>query len=204
MGEWARFAAGDAEESEWLTARYPSRQGGDLSIRMIGLRRLAESGQSSSNEDDSLNVAKGDVRCFDPALRRTKTANGGDQLALFRRLVKKEIGSGSSIDMLVVERGILRDDDDRRGDHQLLDVAEDVDAAAALQHGVDDRHIWVPVENHRGGFVRVRRCSHHLHAPDFLKTPLQAIQKGDIHISQNDGHAMVLTGVSVTRIMPHL
>jgi len=96
---------------------------------------------------------EGRISCFDLAVGGAKKANSVDQLPTLRGLIKKEIGSGDRKGILVVERGVIRDDDDRRRHHQLPDVSKDVDPAAAMQHGIDNRHSWVSVENHRHGVL---------------------------------------------------
>ena len=63
-------------------------------------------------------------------MRYTKKANGADNLVILPGLLKDEIGPGERAAGLIVARGVVRDDDDGRRDHQSLDVSEDFDAEA--------------------------------------------------------------------------
>ena len=119
----------------------------------------------------------GGVQRFELSVRYTKKANGMDHLVILRVLVKKEIGSGERAGGLIVARGVVRDDDDGRQDHQSPDVSEDFDAAAISERGIQDRDIRFAIQNHRGGFIRVRRFSHYVHAGDFLKALPEFIAK---------------------------
>ena len=125
--------------------------------------------------------------------------NGTDHFMILRALVKKEIGPGERAGGLIVERGVVRDDDDGRRDHQTLDVSEDFEAAAISERGIHDRDIRLAIQNHRGGFFRVRRFSHDVHAGDFLKACLESVEKVGICVSEDNGHAMVSTGGSFLR-----
>ena len=100
-----------------------------------------------------------------------------DHLVILRALVKNEVGPGERAGGLIVARGVVRDDDDGRRDHQSFDVSEDFDAAAISERGIQDCDIRFAIQNHRGGFFRVRRFSHHVHAGDFLKALLESVAK---------------------------
>jgi hypothetical protein len=119
----------------------------------------------------------GRVQGLSLAVRDTKKANGVDYFVILRDLLKKEIGPGERAGGLIVPRGVVRDDDDGRRDHQSLDVSEDFDAEAISEQGIQDHDIRFPIQNHRGGFFRVRRFSHHAHAGDFLKALLESVAK---------------------------
>ena len=80
----------------------------------------------------------------------------------------------------MIERKVVRDDDDDRRGHQSLNVPKDFDAAAIPKRRVQDRDIRFAIQNHRGGFFGARGFSHHVHVGDFLKTPLQFFSKVDI------------------------
>lgn len=152
-------------------------------------------------------IARGNGRFqhFNLVMRYTKKANGMDHLVILRALVKKEIGPGErAIVLLIVMRGVVRDDDDGRRDHQSLDVSENLGAAAIPERGVQDCNIRFAVQNHRGGFFHVRRFSHDVHAGNFLKALLESLAKVSICVGEDDGHQMVSPGWTGFRVVHNL
>ena len=151
-------------------------------------------------------IARGNgrVKLCKLAMRCTKKANGMDHLVILRALVKKEIGPGERTVILIVMREVVRDDDNGRRDHQSLDVSENFGAAAIPERGVQDCDIRFAVQNHRGGFVQVRRFSHDVHTGNFLKALLEPLAKVGICVREDDGHQMVSPGLTGFRVVHSL
>jgi hypothetical protein len=124
-----------------------------------------------------------------------------DHLVILRALVKKEIGPGERAVVLIVMRKIVRNDDNGRWDHQSLDVSENFGAAAIPERGVQDCDIRFAVQNHRGGFVQVRRFSHDVHTGNFLKALPESVAKMGICVGEDDCHQMVSPGLTGFRVV---
>ena len=79
-------------------------------------------------------VARGKGGIYDIGLAVTVTqqANDADDTAIVRDLFANEISASHGVGIVVIERRVVRHDNDRGRNHQLLDVPEDIEAAAAL------------------------------------------------------------------------
>ena len=146
----------------------------------------------------------GQVHRFALAVRSTKKANGMDHFLVFRALGEKKIGPCQRAVGLAVVRGVVRDDDNGWRGHQSLDVVEDFGRTAISERGIQDGDIRFAVQYHRGGFFRVRRFSHDVHASDFLKALPEFVAKVGICVGEDDGHQMAFPGVTVFRVVHSL
>jgi hypothetical protein len=146
----------------------------------------------------------GKIHRFALTVWYTKKTNSMDHSVILRALVKKKVGPGERAVGLTVMRGVVRDNDNGRRDHQSLDVSEDFGPATISERGVQDGDIRFSVQNHRSGFFRIRRFSHDLHTGNFLKTPLESVAKVGICVGEYDGHQMVFPGMIVFRVVHSL
>jgi hypothetical protein len=124
-------------------------------------------------------------------------ANRSDYSVVLRLLVKKEVASGEGASGRIVVNETVREDDDSRQGHQAFDMPKNVNAAAVPERGIQNRDVRCAIQNHGGGFFQVRRFSYHSDAGDFLKTLLEFVAKEGICVGKDDGHARVVTRVSV-------